>query len=141
MTTTPATPSARVPAKARAKPRNPAQETPTPETPTRETPTRETATRETATRETALPFSGLPIGHGAVLRAIQKNTMRVELPMVGEVRLPPGDTLAWLGGLAALAVVGVLDWPVAAVIGVGHVLAHQNHLRLLKDFGEGLEQL
>lgn len=95
---------------------------------------------ETAAQRAPLPFMGLPIGHGALLRAIEKNTVRVDLPVVGELRLPPGDTLAWLGGLAALAVVGVLDWPVAAVIGAGHVLAHQNHLRLLKDFGEGLEQ-
>jgi hypothetical protein len=111
------------------------------EAPVQEAPVQEAPVQEVPVQETRLPFSGLPIGHGAVLRAIQKNTVRVELPVVGEMRLPPGDTLAWLGGLAALAVVGVLDWPVAAVIGAGHVLAHQNHLRLLKDFGEGLEQL
>lgn len=115
--------------------------TPRAQAPAQEIPAQEASAQETPAQETTLPFSGLPIGHGALLRAIQKNTVRVELPMVGEIRLPPGDTLAWLGGLAALAVVGVLDWPVAAVIGAGHVLAHQNHLRLLKDFGEGLEQL
>jgi len=94
----------------------------------------------TARQEEPPAFSWMPIGHGAVLRAIQMNTVRIELPLIGEVRLPPGDTLAWLGGVAALAALGVLDWPVALVIGGGHVLAHQNHLRLLKDFGEGLEQ-
>jgi hypothetical protein len=86
----------------------------------------------------------LPIGHGEVLRAvernIQRNSVTVELPPLGTVRLPPLDTLAWLGGLASLAVLGIMEWPVAAVIGTGHLLAHQRHLRLLQDFGEALEE-
>lgn len=94
----------------------------------------------TAAEEAPLPFSRLPIGHGAVLRAIRANSVRVEVPVVGELWLPPGDTLAWLGGLVTLAAVGVLEWPVAVALGAGHVLAHQQHLRLLKDFGEGLEE-
>lgn len=94
----------------------------------------------TVTPETQ-PFSRLPIGHGAVLRAIKQNTVRVALPVLGEIRLPPGDTLAWLGGLATLTVLGAIDWPVTVAVGVGHVLAHQQHLRLLKDFGEGLEEV
>ena len=82
----------------------------------------------------------LAIGHGAVLNAIERNTVRVVVPALGAVELPSTDTLAWLAGLATIAALGVLEWPVAAVIGVGHVLAHQHHLRLLKDFGEGLQE-
>jgi hypothetical protein len=86
----------------------------------------------------------LPIGHGEVLRAlernIERNTVTVEVPPFGTLRLPPLDTLAWLGGVATLAVLGVVEWPVATVIGAGHLLAHQHHLRLLHDFGEALEQ-
>ncbi|HET9656709.1 MAG TPA: hypothetical protein VFP72_15250 [Kineosporiaceae bacterium] len=95
----------------------------------------------TITPETPPPFSRLPIGHGAVLRAIKQNTIRVALPVLGEIRLPPGDTLAWLGGLATLAALGIIDWPVTVAVGVGHLLAHQQRLRLLKDFGEGLEEV
>jgi hypothetical protein len=84
----------------------------------------------------------ITLGHGALLRAVQKslleNSVSVEVAGLGSVRLPALDSLAWLGGVAALAVFGVLEWPVAAAIGAGHVLSQQRHLRLLKDFGEAL---
>ncbi|MFR9805492.1 hypothetical protein ACL02T_24875 [Pseudonocardia sp. RS010] len=37
--------------------------------------------------------------------------------------LPSGRSLLFLGGLAATAVAGVIEWPVAAAIGIGSVLA------------------
>jgi hypothetical protein len=90
--------------------------------------------------EAAPTETTLRIGHGAVLRAIEKNTMEVAVPAMGRLRLPPPQTLAWLGGLTALAVLEIVEWPVAVVIGAGHVLAHQTHLQLLRDFGEALEE-
>lgn len=87
---------------------------------------------------------GIRLGHGAVLRAIeqniQDNSVSVQVAGLGTVRLPALDSLAWIGGLAALAALDILEWPVAAAIGVGHVLARQQHLRLLKGFGEALEE-
>lgn len=51
---------------------------------------------------------------------------------IAGVRLPvpamaPVDSkrALWWGGLAALAVVGVLEWPVAAVVGVGSFVAEK----------------
>jgi hypothetical protein len=82
----------------------------------------------------------LRIGHGAVLRAIQKDTVTVVLPALGTVRLPPPEMLAWFGGLATIAALGIVEWPVAAAIGAGHLLAHQHHLRLLRDFGQALQE-
>jgi hypothetical protein len=82
----------------------------------------------------------LRLGHGAVLRAIEGNTVEVPLPALGTVRLPPLDSLVWFGGLATLAAVGILEWPVAAAIGAGHLLVQQQHFRLLHDFGEALER-
>ena len=82
----------------------------------------------------------LRIGHGAVLRAIEKNTVEVVLPALGTVRLPPPQTLAWLAGMATLAVLEVVEWPVALLVGGGHLLAQQNHVRLLRDFGQALEE-
>ena len=82
----------------------------------------------------------LRLGHGAVLRAIQGNTVDVPLPVVGTVRLPPLDSLALYGGLATLAAIGIMEWPVAAAIGVGHLLVQQQHFRLLHDFGDALEK-
>ena len=82
----------------------------------------------------------LRIGHGAVLRAIEKNTVGVAVPALVTVRLPPPQTLAWLAGLTALAVLEIVEWPVAVAIGAGHLLAQQTHLQLLHDFGEALEE-
>jgi hypothetical protein len=39
--------------------------------------------------------------------------------------LPPPGRLAFYGGLGLAAVVGVLDWPVAAAIGIGAVVARR----------------
>ncbi|GAA2893258.1 hypothetical protein GCM10010517_57760 [Streptosporangium fragile] len=39
--------------------------------------------------------------------------------------LPPPERLAYYGGLGALAVAGLIEWPVAAAIGVGTVIAQR----------------
>ena len=94
----------------------------------------------TGSADAAVVAQTLRIGHGALLRALQGNTVNVPLPVLGTVRLPPLDSLVWLGGLATLAAVGLMEWPVAAAIGVGHLLVQQEHFRILRDFGEALEQ-
>ena len=94
----------------------------------------------TAQADAAVVAQTLRIGHGALLRALQGNSVNVPLPVLGTVRLPPMDSLVWLGGLATLAAVGLVEWPVAAAIGVGHLLVQQEHFRILHDFGEALEQ-
>jgi hypothetical protein len=51
----------------------------------------------------------------------------VSLPPLPHLRMPggvPGNVI-WWGGLAALAVFGVLDWPVAAMIAAGTWVAEQ----------------
>src|SRR5689334_18112617 len=82
----------------------------------------------------------LRVGHGAVLRAIEKDTVEVAVPALGSLRLPPPQALAWLAGLAVLAVLEIVEWPVAVAVGAGHVLAQQNHVQLLRDFGQALEE-
>lgn len=39
--------------------------------------------------------------------------------------LPPADRLAFYGGLGVAAVLGAIDWPVAAAIGIGTVIARK----------------
>ena len=94
----------------------------------------------TAPAQAAPVVQTLTIGHGAVLRAIERNTVTVVLPALGTLRLPPRETLAWFAGLATLTAVGLMEWPVAVAIGAGHLLAQQSHVRLLHDFGEALEE-
>jgi hypothetical protein len=65
---------------------------------------------------------------------------RLELPVVGTVNLPPRDLLIFVGGVGMLAVVGLIDWPVAAVVGVGHLLAAKRSNRVVRTIGEAMEQ-
>lgn len=46
------------------------------------------------------------------------------LPPLPPVQMEP-KRLLWLGGLAALGVIGVLEWPVVAVVGVGSYVAER----------------
>jgi hypothetical protein len=65
---------------------------------------------------------------------------RVELPVVGVVHIPPTHRLVYFAGLGALAVFGVIDWPVAVVVGAGHLLADQHWSRVAAGLGEALEE-
>ncbi|OBG99675.1 MULTISPECIES: hypothetical protein [unclassified Mycobacterium] len=63
----------------------------------------------------------------------------LKLPVIGHVRIPTPDHLAFYGGLAALAALQLLDWPVALVLGAGQALAENQHSRVVQQFGDALE--
>ncbi|GAB2807395.1 hypothetical protein GCM10027176_10610 [Actinoallomurus bryophytorum] len=65
---------------------------------------------------------------------------RLNVPGLGLVTLPCRDQLVFFGGLGLLAVVGVIEWPVAAVVGAGHLLAAKRNNKALRQVGEVLEQ-
>ncbi len=72
---------------------------------------------------------------------IDNHTLRVTLPdNLGAIRLPEPQRLAFYGGIAALAAFGILEWPVAAVLGIGHLLADDHHHKCLCEFGEALAE-
>jgi hypothetical protein len=75
----------------------------------------------------------------AAEQAIRRDAVRIHLPVLGEFQLPAADELVFLGGLAALTVVGLVEWPVALLLGAGHELATNKHHSMLRDFGEALE--
>jgi hypothetical protein len=52
----------------------------------------------------------------------------------------PWDQLAFAGGVTVLAAASIIEWPLAAVLAVGHVLVSQHHSRTLTAFGEALAQ-
>jgi hypothetical protein len=83
----------------------------------------------------------MPPAERAMALTVEKHTMTVTLPDdLGTVRLPEPQRLAYYGGLVALAAFGILDWPVAIALGIGHVLAEQHRHRFLEDFGEALAE-
>lgn len=75
----------------------------------------------------------------AVERIREGETFVMNLPVVGSVEIPRPEQLAYFGGLAALAVFDLIDWPVALVIAAGHVLASNHHNKILEELGEAIE--
>ncbi|GLZ55288.1 hypothetical protein [Actinomycetospora sp. NBRC 106378] len=65
-------------------------------------------------------------------------TTTVTLPWVGSLRLSRPQ-LVFVGGVAALSVLGLLEWPVALVLGAGHVLAADRSDPAVRQAGEALE--
>ena len=65
---------------------------------------------------------------------------QVRLPVVGTVTRPPPDRIAYYCALGVLAAVEVIEWPVALVIGTGHLLADQHWSRILRGVGEAAEE-
>jgi hypothetical protein len=76
----------------------------------------------------------------AVQKVREAQGFAVSLPVVGRVSVPRPEQLAFYGGLAALAALQIIDWPVALAITAGHVLASQHHNRVLEELGEALEE-
>lgn len=58
----------------------------------------------------------------AARRVAQAQSFSIRLPLVGAVRVPPPDQLAFWGVLGGLALLELIDWPVALALGIGSAL-------------------
>jgi hypothetical protein len=76
----------------------------------------------------------------AVQKIREGETFVVNLPVVGQMEIPRPEQLAYFGGLAALAALELIDWPVALVIAAGHLLASNHHNKVLEELGEAMEE-
>lgn len=75
----------------------------------------------------------------AAASTVDRHSTRIEAAGL-TVSLPRADQLAFFAGIGALAFFGVLEWPVAGVLVLGHTLAQARHNTMLREFGEALEQ-
>ncbi len=64
--------------------------------------------------------------------------VRIPVPGLGAVELT-GPELVYVGGIAAMGVFGLIDWPIALVIGAGHLLAADRGSRDAQALGEAIE--
>jgi hypothetical protein len=80
-----------------------------------------------------------PAGQAAQ-RVLNRNRISLRLPAVGTVTLPPAHHLGWYAGVAVLAAVECIEWPVAVILAVGKALADNQHSKVLVEFGEALEE-
>jgi len=83
-----------------------------------------------------------PVLHAAAAaeRAIRRDSVHLDLPIVGRLRLPAADEVAFIGGVAVLVMIGVVEWPVGVALGVGHALATSRRNRTVRAFGAALEE-
>jgi hypothetical protein len=63
----------------------------------------------------------------------------LSVPVLGSIELPSPDRLVFYAGLGVLAAFQVIDWPVALIVGIGHILAEQRRWRAGQDVGEALQ--
>ena len=75
----------------------------------------------------------------AVERVRKGQSFAVNLPVVGHLRIPHPEQLAYFGALGVLAAVELIDWPIALAIAAGHMLAEDQHNRALEEVGEALQ--
>jgi membrane protein required for beta-lactamase induction len=54
--------------------------------------------------------------------------------------LPAPEHLAFYAGVGAMAVFGIMEWPVVAALVVGHTLVNAQHNKVLQSLGEALEE-
>jgi hypothetical protein len=76
----------------------------------------------------------------AARRVRDARSFAVNVPIVGHVRIPRPEQLAYYAALGALAAVEIIDWPVALVLATGHALLQNEHGRVAEEIGEALEE-
>ncbi|MBF6076561.1 hypothetical protein [Nocardia beijingensis] len=80
-------------------------------------------------------------GHrNAVDQVLAAQGFAMDLPVIGRVRIPRPEQLAYYGALGALAAAEIIEWPVAVVLAAGHWLAQDQHNRVAHQIGEALEE-
>jgi hypothetical protein len=63
----------------------------------------------------------------------------VEIPYIGPVGWPLTGSLSYLITVGALAAFEVIPVPIAAVLGVGHILARNRDNPVVSEIGAGLK--
>ena len=62
----------------------------------------------------------------------------VEIPYIGPVGWPLTGSLSYLITVGGLAAFCVIPWPVAGLLGLGHVMARNRDNRVVSEIGTGL---
>ena len=78
---------------------------------------------------------------GAAHAVVHHDALELHLPFVGSVHLPRPDHVGWYAGVAALAVLEIIDWPVATVLAIGKALSDNHRYHLIEEFGRALDEV
>jgi hypothetical protein len=64
----------------------------------------------------------------------------VTLPLIGlRIDLPRPERLAWYAGLGLMAAFEIVDWELALIIGLGHLIADSAHNKTIAELASGAE--
>lgn len=78
----------------------------------------------------------------AAREAVDANSTHIHFSVAGtavDVTLPPMDKLAFYAGLGGATVAGLIEWPIALLTGLGHLLSDDRRNRTLRALGEALD--
>lgn len=82
-----------------------------------------------------------PVGQRVAEQVSERTDIHVTLPGLGRINLGSPDQLAYFARIATLTALEMIEWPVAAILAAGHLLAEQLRSNTLHAFGEALEQI
>lgn len=64
--------------------------------------------------------------------------IRIHFEGIGTITLPPLDTLAFIGGAALFAAIGLIEWPLVVLVVVARLLTLSRRSASLRGLGEAL---
>ena len=73
-------------------------------------------------------------------KAQRTSKISASKPRSVRLTLPAPEHLAFYAGIGAMAVLGIMEWPVAAALVVGYTLVNTQHNKVLESLGEALEK-
>jgi hypothetical protein len=71
----------------------------------------------------------------ARVRAAQRRRRSVRHPRA----VAHHPRFGWYVGVTIMAIVEIIEWPLAIMMMLGHEIAHRAHSQALRDFAEGVE--
>lgn len=77
--------------------------------------------------------------HPETVRRSGPDGVTLPIPWVGTIELSKPE-LVYVGGIAGLTALGLLEWPIALVIAGGHVLAADRSSRTVRDLGDAMAE-
>lgn len=65
----------------------------------------------------------------------------MEIPVLNlELNKPTRGSMAWYGTLGAMSAFGAIEWPLAAVVAAGHLIAENSRSQAVEGAAEGAEE-
>lgn len=64
----------------------------------------------------------------------------MRIPIINlDLNAPTRGSLAWYGGVGTMAVAGLIEWPLAAIVVAGHLIAENSQSPAVSGAADGAE--